>query len=114
MVLIVRTDLKLSKGKTASQCAHAAVMCYEHSLSSGRESFLRAWKLDGQPKVVLRIRSTHDMEKLYSEARSQEITSILVHDAGRTEIPSGTMTVLGLGPDCSDKLKEIVGKLKVL
>lgn len=114
MVLIVRQDIRLSKGKTSSQCAHAAVMCYERSLSCGRKNFLDTWKVLGQPKVVLRIENAQQMEKLYSLATSQGIIAVLVHDAGRTEIPSGTLTVLGLGPDCSDKLKEIVGKLKVL
>lgn len=27
MVLIVRTDLKMGKGKIASQCSHAAILC---------------------------------------------------------------------------------------
>lgn len=27
MVLIVRNDLKMGKGKIASQCAHAAILC---------------------------------------------------------------------------------------
>ena len=32
MVLIVRQDLKMSKGKTAAQCAHAAVGAYRQCL----------------------------------------------------------------------------------
>lgn len=27
MVLVVRTDLKMGKGKIASQCSHAAILC---------------------------------------------------------------------------------------
>ncbi|XP_055686704.1 uncharacterized protein LOC129792015 [Lutzomyia longipalpis] len=113
MVLVVRGDLRLSKGKTSSQCAHAAVMCFEESLST-RRPFVDAWKLQGQPKVVLKVENDEEMKKLYQMAKKQKIVACLVHDAGRTEIPSGTMTVLGLGPDCSEKLREIVGKLKIL
>lgn len=30
MVLVVRTDLKMGKGKIASQCCHAAILCEIH------------------------------------------------------------------------------------
>uniref|UniRef100_A0A1L8E1C3 peptidyl-tRNA hydrolase n=1 Tax=Nyssomyia neivai TaxID=330878 RepID=A0A1L8E1C3_9DIPT len=113
MVLVVRGDLRLSKGKTSSQCAHAAVTCYEKSLTT-RKHLLALWKLQGQPKVVLKVPDCQELIKLHDTARAQGIIATIIHDAGKTEVPSGTMTVLGLGPDCSDKLKDIVGKLKVL
>ncbi|PIK56816.1 putative peptidyl-tRNA hydrolase 2, mitochondrial [Apostichopus japonicus] len=33
MVLVVRQDLKMGKGKVAAQCSHAAVGCYKRAVS---------------------------------------------------------------------------------
>jgi PTH2 family peptidyl-tRNA hydrolase len=37
-----------------------------------------------------------------------------VHDAGHTQIPSGSLTVLALGPEIEATLEEITGELKLL
>ena len=34
MVLVVRTDLKMGKGKACAQCAHAAVAAFKKARSS--------------------------------------------------------------------------------
>ncbi|TFH44537.1 MAG: peptidyl-tRNA hydrolase, partial [ANME-2 cluster archaeon] len=38
----------------------------------------------------------------------------LITDAGLTQIASGTITVLGIGPAPVEKLEKVVGKLKSL
>merc|ERR1712001_28511 len=53
MVLVVRTDLNMSKGKVAAQCAHAAVACYKKALKK-TPMFLKQWELFGQAKVTLK------------------------------------------------------------
>ena len=38
----------------------------------------------------------------------------MVVDAGRTQIPTSTVTVLGLGPDEDEIMDEVTGDLKLL
>ena len=57
MVLIVRTDLGMTKGKAAAQCAHAALACYKKALKSAPE-VLAAWEKTGQAKVTSRLAET--------------------------------------------------------
>lgn len=39
---------------------------------------------------------------------------VLLVDAGLTQIPAGTITVLGIGPVAVEKLEKVVGKLKLV
>lgn len=113
MVLIVRSDLKLTKGKLASQVAHAAVMCFKNSLEAN-PALSSKWLKAGQPKIVLKVESLAQLESLQTLAKNSGVTTALVLDAGRTQIAPGTATVLGLGPDYDEKLDALVKDLKLL
>jgi peptidyl-tRNA hydrolase, PTH2 family len=113
MALIVRVDLKLSKGKTASQCAHAAVMCYQNSLKQAPK-LLQQWSRQGQPKIVLKVDTLEELLQIQSDAAQKGIVTGLVADAGRTQISAGTYTVVGLGPEISEKLDLVIKHLKLL
>ena len=39
---------------------------------------------------------------------------VLLVDAGLTQIPPGTITVLGIEPEAVEKLDKVVGKLKLV
>lgn len=52
MVLVVRTDLGMGKGKIAAQVAHAAVAAV---LQGPHGAVFGDWLRAGQPKVVLKI-----------------------------------------------------------
>lgn len=54
LVLIVRNDLKMGKGKVAAQCSHAAVLAHEKSRVS-RPVIFSEWKRNGQPKIVVKV-----------------------------------------------------------
>ena len=55
MVLVVRTDLAMTKGKVATQCAHAAVACYKKGLVKTPD-FVKNWERFGQVRVCSLIR----------------------------------------------------------
>jgi PTH2 family peptidyl-tRNA hydrolase len=108
--IIVRDDLKLSKGKLAVQVAHAAISSYEFADKDVRT----AWKAGGQKKVVLRVGTVRDLFELKEVARRQGLSTALIEDAGLTEVPPGTITVLGIGPAEVGELDKVTGHLKLL
>ncbi|KAF5398005.1 Peptidyl-tRNA hydrolase 2 mitochondrial [Paragonimus heterotremus] len=60
MVLVVRTDLNMGKGKIAAQCSHAAVSCFQYA-QAHNPSLLATWEEQGQPKIVLKSESLHEL-----------------------------------------------------
>ncbi|XP_017835883.1 probable peptidyl-tRNA hydrolase 2 [Drosophila busckii] len=116
LALVVRADLKMSKGKTAAQCAHAAVMCYQTASVGGdaQSAALQRWCRMGQPKIVLRVDTYYELIELQTLANQAQVVAALVRDAGRTQIEAGTATVLGLGPATSDEVNKLVAHLKLL
>ncbi|KAL5286704.1 hypothetical protein ACFFRR_007986 [Megaselia abdita] len=113
MALVVRTDLKMTKGKIAAQCSHAAIMCYQESMYENGET-LRNWVLTGQPKIVVKVDSLEQMKEIFDRAVKDGVTAKGVMDAGKTQLEPGTETVIGLGPDDAEKIDKIVGHLKLL
>lgn len=112
MVLVVRTDLKMTKGKAAAQCAHAAVACYK-SIARSNPEILARWERLGQAKVTVQAKSEDELVLLQGVAKSLNITARLVRDAGRTQIAAGSCTVLGLGPAPKSVLDRVSGDLKL-
>ena len=113
LVIIVRTDLGISKGKMAAQVAHAAVNCSLKSKKSDLPNFKR-WHSEGQKKVVVKGTNESLLRKLQQHARDIGLTSSLVSDAGLTEVPPGTVTCLGIGPASESNIDQITGNLALL
>ncbi len=105
--IILRDDLKLSKGKAAVQTAHAALLSYERAPLPDR----RRWKSQGQKKVVLKVPSLSALYKLRDEAEQRNLPAAIVEDAGLTEIPPGTVTALGIGPARTEEIDKLTKDL---
>jgi len=113
MILIVNNGLKMGKGKIAAQVGHASVQA---TLNAGQKSplVLDAWLSSGQKKVCLKGDDADHLLALEKLAIEEGLLTSKVHDAGHTQIPSGSLTVLAIGP-CQDELVEkITGTLKLL
>ena len=108
MVLVTRKDLTLSRGKLAAQCGHAAVEC---ALKAHRDTpkKLKDWRTNGARKIVVAAPSLDALKRLFGDAQAQGITAYMVRDAGHTEISSGTVTVVGLGPDTRHNIDKLTG-----
>ncbi|MGB9635961.1 MAG: peptidyl-tRNA hydrolase Pth2 [Thermoplasmata archaeon] len=112
-VIVVRRDLRLSKGKLAVQVAHAAVTAAEYGRKEQKEWF-ELWFNEGQKKVVVEVENLEMLISCYELAKKEGIPSALIKDAGLTEIPPGTITCVGIGPAPSELVDRITGKLKLL
>ncbi len=106
-VIVLRADLKLSRGKLAVQAAHAAVIGYE--LSDRRT--IERWKLEGQKKIALKVNSERELFELKEKARKLGLVAEVVRDAGLTEVEPGTPTALVIGPDEERKIDRVTGNL---
>ncbi len=109
-VIVVNESLKLPKGKLAAQAAHAAVAAFLEASEAAK----RAWLAAGMPKVVLGSASADHLAQLEEEAKRRGIPVHMIADAGRTVVPAGTVTCLGLGPADAEALDELTGELKLL
>lgn len=109
-VIVARTDLDISKGKLAAQVAHAAVGAVLKSDSK----LVEAWRKEHSKKIVVGVGSEKELVDLQKKAAKAKLTSVLIADAGFTEVEPGTVTALGIGPDKEDKIDKITGKLKLL
>lgn len=113
LVVIVRDDLILSKGKLAVQVSHAAVECAIQAKDKIPAIF-RGWYKEGQKKVVLKVKNERELFILKEKAESMGFVTALIIDAGLTEVPPGTVTCLGMGPDKEEFLDKITSSLPLL
>ncbi|KAH8265530.1 hypothetical protein KR038_010096 [Drosophila bunnanda] len=113
MVLVVRNDLKMGKGKIAAQCGHGAVGAYQRAV--GRTPrLLRAWENCGCAKIAVRVESEAELMAIKKAAERQQLNTCLIRDAGRTQIEPNSKTVLAIGPAAADDIDRVTGHLKLL
>jgi len=112
-VIVFRSDLKLSRGKTAAQAGHAAVSAVEEARRHRRE-WSDGWLREGQCKIAVKVKNEKALCELEMQARELGLPSALVVDRGLTEIPPGTVTCLAIGPAPADRVDKITGMLPLL
>lgn len=114
MVFVANSSLKMGVGKLAAQVGHAALALYRFVDSQrDRTHDLGQWENFGAKKIVLKGTDTQHLLDLKQKAIELQISNILIHDAGRTQIDPGSLTILALfgrnkEVDC------VTGKLKLL
>ena len=113
MVFVTRDDLPLSPGKLAAQVAHAAVDCALETKKDKSKWFVK-WRGEGAKKVIVKTDCLDDFYVLKEKAEELGVVAVIVTDAGHTEIPVGTQTVLGLGPAPNNLIDQITGSLALL
>jgi len=107
--ILVRSDLKMSKGKVIAQSGHAIV----NTMCNSSQSKINSWMECGETIVTLKINNIKTMQTIYEIAQRKNVYSHIVTDAGHTEIAPGTQTVCVLGPDTETKINKLISQLKL-
>tara|TARA_B100001996_G_C18587569_1_gene564775 strand:- start:127 stop:534 length:408 start_codon:yes stop_codon:yes gene_type:complete len=110
LAIVVNNALKMKKGKIAAQVGHGAVSA---TLASS-PALLDAWFSSGQAKICLKGDSDEHLLQLKKKAEQSGLPAVKIRDAGRTQIPAGSLTIVAIGPSLKEDLETITGDLKLL
>jgi PTH2 family peptidyl-tRNA hydrolase len=112
-VIVVRSDLKIGKGKLSAHVAHASLEGYKIAKAKGAD-VVEVWEQEGQKKVVVKVKDEAEMLELYQKAKRAHVPCALISDAGLTQIAPGTITALAVGPWNEEEVDRLTGHLKLL
>ena len=114
MTVCVRNDISMSSGKVASQVAHACLQLATSSILE-QQAIVREWQRSSNEKiVVLQCDSLDGINAIENKAKEIGIPAATISDAGRTEVESGTITCIAVGPAYEDDIDNITGSLRLL
>ena len=119
MVIVVRKDLKMRKGKMIAQAAHAVenvlLPILLNCASKRAHRYYEQWKRLGSKKIVVSVNSETDLVKIHEEALKNSISAYIVTDAGNTEFNGiQTKTAVAIGPWDDSEIDKITASLKLL
>lgn len=107
-VILIRADLKMSKGKIAAQASHAAV----DAVLSSNKKMISKWKGEGMKKIALKVENLDDLKLFIDKADNEGLVVSIITDAGHTEVEPGTVTCGAIGPGPEILIDKITGELK--
>jgi PTH2 family peptidyl-tRNA hydrolase len=126
MVLVIRKDLKMRRGKEIAQACHGAVGAIlaqktnvvegvgGSSITIEADKPTTEWILGMFRKITVTVNSEEELMGLHKLATELGIRATLIEDNGLTEFHGEkTRTVLALGPDYDEKIDVITGHLKL-
>jgi len=123
-VILIRKDLKMRRGKEVAQGSHASM---EFVMSRIRQHLHennptqielttkeQAWITGGMAKVCLQVNSEEHLLDLHKSALDRGLESHLIRDSGKTEFGGvKTLTACAIGPDESEAIDHVTGKLSL-
>lgn len=80
MILAVRMDIKMEKGKIAAQCGHATLAVYKLA-TKVTPRFVKQWERRGQAKVAVKCPDEKKMLELEKKAKELGIAARSIIDA---------------------------------
>ena len=82
LVLCVNKELKMSPGKIAAQCCHAAVSCYKRGMKK-YPAAIRAWEWTGTAKVAVKLQGKdvdEEMAGIIAECKKRGVVYYMVSE----------------------------------
>lgn len=123
-VIVVRKDIKMRKGKLASQVAHAAMKFIVDNNVSERPNVLvvelsndeATWLFGGSfTKAVVACDTEDELRGLIMKAELADVTVCPIVDSGKTEFHGvPTLTCAAFGPAPVGEVDRITGHLQLL
>ncbi len=107
--IVARADIGMGQGKLAAQVAHASLSAYEDADDRTR----KAWKGGGQKKIVLQADGEDQLFRLADAAEREGLPNAIIRDAGHTQLESGTVTALAVGPGEGERIDKVTGDLSL-
>ena len=111
MCVLVRDDLKMSKGKVLAQVSHTIVDATVKAYTQSQLFF--KWRADGEKIVILKVPDEKTLMCIMNIAERKGVNCGYTVDAGLTEVLPGTKTVGFVGPNFEDKVDKLTGQLKL-
>ena len=121
MILVIRKDLKMRRGKEIAQACHGAVGAILNQLDiepklygqynvSRFDKQTEAWLEGSFRKITITVNSEEELLALKKKCEDAGIRTVLSEDNGLTEFHGiQTKTVLAIGPDYDEVLDPITG-----
>lgn len=118
-VIVVRKDLKMRTGKAIAQGAHASLgailgLCKVSgdTLILEMDDRVKPWLTGRFKKICVYVNSEQELLDVYEAATAAGLITSLIRDAGLTEFNGvATLTAIGVGPDRSDRIDAVTGRL---
>ena len=118
MVFLVRNDVKMSKGRIASQVGHATQYLVEEGIQSKYITYTTWRKFHNSEKIVLKVNSEKELYKLHAKlielSKKSHIPIKIVKDPEKTEVDENAPTVIGFGPINRNEVSDVINDLKLL
>lgn len=127
-IIIMRADLKMRKGKIASQAAHASMAFLTRGAdidctADGRFHFLqhvqqehaeviKKWMESSFAKICVYVNSEQELLDIYNKAKEKGMICSLITDNGKTEFNNvPTITCCAIGPDYNESFVGVTDQL---
>ena len=106
-IFVVRKDLKMRQGKIAAQCGHASLGIFQKVVKH-MPFIAEQWLEKKFPKVFYFCQNEDVMNAMEHSGRQKGYLTLIIHDAGRTQIAAGSATVLAIGPVKKDDVADVI------